>query len=59
MSRNQDLKQKRNARIRKRYQELRDKKVKGRELYKHQAILAMMEDEFCLTCRTIEDIINE
>ncbi len=58
MSRDSELKAKRDERICARYKALADKKIGGKQMYRHEAILEMMKDEFFLTPDTIERIVS-
>lgn len=58
MSRIPELKNERDQRIREKYKELSEKKIKDVQLYRHEAILEMLSRKFYLSKSWIERIVS-
>jgi hypothetical protein len=58
MSRIPELKHERDKQIRDKYMQLAEKKVKDKQLYRHEAILEMLSHKFFLAAATIERIVS-
>lgn len=58
MARDKELMQLRAERIEKLYGKWRNKKVNGKQLYTHEAILEKIAKQVFITPATIEDILN-
>jgi len=58
MSRIPELKHERDKQICEKYAQLTEKKVKDKQLYRHEAILEMLSKKFFLASATIERIVS-